>query len=330
MDRKLTWGLLVCLVTFSLGYKVNAHIMPGSASVDYVLSHSSGYPEGTDGAVITRQQVFNNVVPGGVPGGKPAWLPSAILSDDSGTDTPGTSFAVGSTFFFNPSSLTAFPRVSKFSSVEQDNKENTAVEPAKLNLAFDASFDLDGNAWAMPIPLIMSVHGYIGDGADAFIQFELQANYKLYDSGGAEVAPDNLGDPVASDGMETLGGSTLITASDHLNGGGRIMREANGGSGTVNPFLISNYGHYTFQYANPMALGMPYPVELENRDFKAPKLFIPPTAVRLEITGFFEFQARNDGSPSGITIGETVIPEPGTLVLAALFLTLLIGSRRTA
>jgi hypothetical protein len=325
--RKAFKPTTAALLIATLGFVCSAvaHIIPGSGTVDYTLTHESGYLD-ADGDMILRQETYPDMLPEGYQGGHPAFLGRADLRDD---DSAGVSTAFGSTFFLNYSPHVAVPRVHFRSSVEQNNIDDTAVGAAILNLTYDASFDLDGNPWAAPIPLLMSVEGFVGDGQDAYIQFEARANYTLYDADGNTVEPDWGGQlPVASDGTETLGGSLPLNEADFLNGGGRITYAMNGNKSQVDRFLVSNYGDYFLRQDNPMALGMPWPSELQERSFSPPRLFIPPEARRMEVSGFFEFQAKNDGSPSGITVGgEATIPEPGTAVLQALLALLALRGR---
>lgn len=312
---------------------VNAYIIPESGQVDYVLTHESGYLD-AEGNMITRQVSYNDRDPGGLLQGSPAYFETSELLDD---DSDGASIARGSTFLINYSPGNVVPRVAGFSTVEQDNVDNTAVSAAKLNLAYSGRFDLDGVGWSMPIIQVMMVDGFIGSGDDAYIQFEAKVNYILYDADGNVVMPENLEDPRASDGTERLGGSELMSEVDFLSGGGRITRDMNDGSGEVERFVVSNYGYYFMNQANPLAFAEVeegeendvFPISLAERGFQAPRLYIPSSAVRMDVSGFFEFQAENDGSPSGITVsGETSIPEPSSLILFMLLAPLALSRRK--
>jgi len=223
---------------------------------------------------------------------------------------PGTAEAFGVVRVVNgytnyPLGFRAF--ASGANRVIQSNPNNTAARPARLELGFDLTITdpTAVNPQNRPnLPLIMPlfIRGVVGSGDGAYVQFETTQTMTSLDAQGNTI--DTI--------TETLGGDKPLTEAAYFDGAGRIDQsvvDANGGQ-QIDLLRIFNIGGLQ---DNPYYVG-------DEDVTRRPKLLsMSPDVAAVRFHGYFAFEAKNDGSPSGIfaanSESDLVIPEPTSVAL---------------
>lgn len=284
----LVWGVVA---------PATAGVVPFSGTVSYTTTHDSGFLDATGQPL---RQVFTIALPAvelpePLGGFRP---PTSLLTAPNGA---GSSFSQsGNRVVRNQPNVVAH-QINVMTGVNQSNPLGAAVGAAKLRMDFSATFSLDGTAMIMPLPRGAYINGAVGAGEGAYIQFEAKSVLQALDASGNVLAS-----------LETLiGGDKPVDEADIFQGGGRITRK-HVPDGKVPAFGVMNNGPMS---KTPWGLA---PAQLP----VLPRLNIPSAATTLLFSGYVEVHAKNDGSPSGIFIGES-IPEPagiGFVAVAGLLL----------
>jgi len=280
----------------------SAAFIGGSAEI--TITHDSGFND-ANGDPIVRSQTWD-VADLTTEESFPTYsFPQQSLTDPA---SAGSSSAQGLTALridMEDERVWARIHPSRFE-VNQDNPAGTALRPASLR--FDYSTDVTyGEVWGRPQGprQFMGVSGFIGDGTGAYIQFEAVETITARDADG------NVIESVTS----SVGGPELLSAEhDVVSGGGRIDRTVDS-DGEVEIFRLLNYGSHTETPYSPPADFFPPPRLRPDEDYAT-----------LEINGYYEVLAKNDGSPSGIAVSG--VPEPASAALVGLGALMLLPRRR--
>lgn len=302
---KTTWTCSVAAVTAAVVVLAGPPVARAvilSGTLEATLTHDSGFDDALGNPIARSTHTTTSLWSEGYQNVF-LELPEQSLAD---TQSAGFSRSEALTaVLVRPERDVIVPRFAGLSFVEQSNPAGTASRPASLRLDFSATAMLEpAERTFAAVRFGALVEGFIGDSPGAFTQFH----------GEQTITARNLEGDVLASVTGSFGGPELL-GPDHdvLHGGGRIDRTLEP-DGQVDRFGTTNFQIWT-----------PYTPEA-TRDGPIPAIRLDEGVESLEYTGFFEIQAKNDGSPSGISATE--VPEPASLALLSAGSLLLLRQRR--
>ncbi len=299
MRSLLLAAVAATLTAVSVCFPAMGGFIPEVSEISYSITHDSGFLDGEEQSIsasFSSADRWGGPTPFG-PAGPPLYFFDSSLYDD---DTPGASNADAAIWARGyPGSPYVFTAPHMMTSVTQNNPAAPSAGPASVRMEYDGWIQWVDDGTPDPLNRVMMyIAGIVGSGDGAYIQFEARQTMTALDADRNVLDSYTVG----------IGGSDPIIIG-YLDGGGRIDHLVMPGGGVIPSFRVGNYPPY------PTPFGFP-------GTYTGPPVFnLPAETTFIQVAGFYEIQAKNEGSPSGIFLSESpivLVPEPGTFLLLGL------------